>query len=652
MADLEIKNLHVSAGDKQILKGVDLHVRSGEFHALMGPNGSGKSTLANVIMGHPNLEVTEGQVLFDGEDITESDPDERARSGLFMAFQYPVAIPGVTVAKYLRMVMNAHREARGEDAISLKDFRKTVEAAMELTHVPRDFSNRYLNEGFSGGEKKRMEILQLALLNPKLAVLDETDSGLDIDALNTVAAGVNTVAEGSDMGVLIITHYQRILHMVKPQFVHIMFEGRIVKQGGSELVEQLETARVRLDPRRGRGNRMSLAVPPQADFPVLAQEGLVYLDSAATSQTPRTVIEAMDRYYNEYRASIHRGVYPLAAEATEAYEVAREKVAAFAGSTIGETIFTRNATEAINLVAYSYGRANIGPDDLVVLTQMEHHSNIVPWQILGCKLAWVPVTDDGLLDMDALDAALARGPKLVAVAHVSNVLGTVNPVAEITRRAHAAGAVVVIDGAQAAPHLPLDMADLDADFYAWTGHKAYGPTGIGVLHGRRELLEAMPPFLGGGHMIARVTEAGFTSAEPPAKFEAGTMPVAEAIGLGAATDFLSGIGMDAVWEHSRDVVGYAVDRLREVPGLTLFGPDIEHRGSVAAFALDGVHPHDVAEILGREGVCVRAGHACAQPLMRRLGVSATTRASFAVHSTHEEVDRLIDALGTVRSVFA
>jgi Fe-S cluster assembly ATP-binding protein len=240
MADLEIKNLHVSAGDKQILKGVDLHVRSGEFHALMGPNGSGKSTLANALMGHPNFEVTEGTVLLDGDDITEADPDERARAGLFMAFQYPVAIPGVTVTKYLRMIMNAHREARGEAAISLKDFRKEVEAAMTLTKVPREFSTRYLNEGFSGGEKKRMEILQLALQNPRLAVLDETDSGLDIDALNTVANGVNRVAEGSDMGVLIITHYQRILHMVIPQFVHIMFDGRIVKEGGPELVEQLE----------------------------------------------------------------------------------------------------------------------------------------------------------------------------------------------------------------------------------------------------------------------------------------------------------------------------------------------------------------------------------------------------------------------------
>src|SRR3712207_666624 len=240
MAELKIENLHVAAGDKQILKGVDLHVRAGEFHALMGPNGSGKSTLANAIMGHPNLEITEGRISFDGEDITEADPDERARAGLFMAFQYPVAIPGVTVAKYLRMVMNAHREARGEEPISLKDFRKAVEAAMELTHIPREFSSRYLNDGFSGGEKKRMEMLQLALQQPRLAVMDETDSGLDIDALNTVAKAVNTVAQDSDMGVLIITHYQRILHMVKPQFVHIMFEGRIVKEGGPELVEQLE----------------------------------------------------------------------------------------------------------------------------------------------------------------------------------------------------------------------------------------------------------------------------------------------------------------------------------------------------------------------------------------------------------------------------
>ena len=240
LPDLEIRNLHVRAAEKEILKGVDLTVSKGEIHALMGPNGSGKSTLANAIMGHPGMEVTEGSITFNGEDVTEADPDERARAGLFMAFQYPIAVPGVSVAKYLRMVANAHREARGEEPISLKDFRKTVEAAMELTKVPREFSSRYLNEGFSGGEKKRMEILQLALLAPKLAVLDETDSGLDIDALNTVAHGVNEVARASDMGVLIITHYQRILHMVEPSRVSIMFEGRIVKEGGPELVEQLE----------------------------------------------------------------------------------------------------------------------------------------------------------------------------------------------------------------------------------------------------------------------------------------------------------------------------------------------------------------------------------------------------------------------------
>jgi cysteine desulfurase/selenocysteine lyase len=399
---------------------------------------------------------------------------------------------------------------------------------------------------------------------------------------------------------------------------------------------------------------MALVAPLRSEFPVLAgDDALVYLDTAATSQTPRPVIEAIDRYYNSYRATIHRGVYPLAAEATDAYESARDRVAAFAGSTPGETVFTRNVTEAINLVAYAWGRANVRADDLVVVTQMEHHSNLVPWQLLGCELAYVPVLDDGLLDLDALDALLTREPKLVAVGHVSNVLGTINPVGEIVARAHAAGAVVVVDGAQAAPQIPVDVGELGADFYAWTGHKAYGPTGIGVLHGRRELLEAMPPFLGGGHMIAKVNDFDSTWAEPPGKFEAGTMPVAEAIGLGAAVDWLSGIGMEAVREHELDVTAYAYERLSEVPGLTLHGPsDPSLRGAVCSFVMDGVHPHDVAEILGREGVCVRAGHHCAQPLMRRLGTPASTRASFAVHSTREDVDRLIEGLGTVREVFA
>jgi cysteine desulfurase / selenocysteine lyase len=398
---------------------------------------------------------------------------------------------------------------------------------------------------------------------------------------------------------------------------------------------------------------MSLTVPPSVEFPTLSREGLVYLDTAATSQTVRPALEAMDRYYETYRASIHRGVYPIAAEATDAYELAREKAAAFTNSTPGETVFTRNATEAINLVAYAWGRANVGPDDLVVTTQMEHHSNIVPWQILGSRLEYVPVTSDGLLDLDVLDALLAQGPKLVAVAHVSNVLGTINPIAEIVEKAHAAGAVVLVDGAQAVPSLPVDVAELGADFYAWTGHKAYGPTGIGVLHGRRELLNEMPPFLGGGHMIARVGDFESTWAEPPAKFEAGTMPVAEAIGLGAAVDWLTEMEMDAVREHGRDVTGYALERLSEVDGLTLHGTtDLDQRGSLVSFAVDGIHPHDVAEILGREGVCVRAGHHCAQPLMRRLGAPASTRASIAVHNTREDIDRLIDGLGTVQEIFA
>ena len=398
---------------------------------------------------------------------------------------------------------------------------------------------------------------------------------------------------------------------------------------------------------------MALVLPVDAEFPALAREGLTYLDSAATAQTAQPVIDAMDRYYETYRASIHRGVYPMAAEATDAYEGARERIAAFTGSTAGETVFTRNATEALNLVAHGWGRQHVGADDLVVLTRMEHHSNIVPWQMLGCRLAYVDIDDEGVLDLDGLDALLAQGAKAVAVTHVSNVLGTINPIAEITERAHAAGAIVVVDGSQAVPHLPVDVEALGADFYAWTGHKAYGPTGVGILHGRRELLEATEPLLGGGHMIARVNDFESTWAEPPARFEAGTMPIAEAIGLGAAVDWLSELGMENVWEHSRDVVGYAVEQLGEVEGLTLHGPsDLALRGAVCSFVVDGVHPHDVAEILGRSGVCVRAGHHCAQVLMRRLGVPATSRASFAVHSTRDDVDRLIEGIATVQEVFA
>jgi len=281
----------------------------------------------------------------------------------------------------------------------------------------------------------------------------------------------------------------------------------------------------------------------------------------------------------------------------------------------------------------------------------------VPWQMLrertGAELAFVPIDDEGLLVEEELDALLARGPKLVAVAHISNVLGTVNDVASIAARAHAAGAVVVVDGSQAAPHMPVDVRALGADFYAWTAHKAYGPTGIGALHGRRELLEAMPPFLGGGHMIAKVEKEGSRYAEPPAKFEAGTSPIAEAVGLGAAVDYLSRLGMPAVREHGQEIAAYALERLGEVEGLTIHGPrDLEQRGSVISFAMDGLHPHDVAEILGREGICVRAGHHCAQVLMQRLGVTATTRASIAVHTTRDDIDRLIAGLARVQEIFA
>jgi cysteine desulfurase / selenocysteine lyase len=395
------------------------------------------------------------------------------------------------------------------------------------------------------------------------------------------------------------------------------------------------------------------------EFPVLSREfdgrPLVYLDSAATSQTPQAVIDAMTRYYTDVRASVHRGVYPLAVEATDLFEGARQKIAGWLGTTAEETIFTANATAALNLVAYTWGRQNVAAGDLVVLTQMEHHSNIVPWQLLcaerGAELAYVPVLDDGQLDSEALDALLARGPRLLTVVHVSNVLGTINPVQDIVRRAHEAGAVVVVDGSQAVPQIPVDLRAIDADFYAWTGHKAYGPTGIGVLHGRRALLEEMPPFIGGGHMIRTVGDLESTWADLPWKFEAGTSQIAEAIGLGAAVDWIQGIGIDRIRAHERALVADALARLADVPGLTLHGPpDAGDRGSLVSFVFDGAHPHDVGEILGREGVCVRTGHHCTQPLMRRLGATATTRASYAVHNTTADTDRLIEALGTVARV--
>ncbi len=395
------------------------------------------------------------------------------------------------------------------------------------------------------------------------------------------------------------------------------------------------------------------------DFPVLRREldgrPLTYLDSAATSQTPQPVIDAMTDYYTRTRASVHRGVYPLAVEATDLFEGARERIARWLGSTVPETIFTANATAAINLVAYTWGRENVGPGDLVLLTQMEHHSNIVPWQLLcserGAEIAWVPVLDDGRLDSEQLDRLLARGPKLLAITHISNVLGTINPLESIVARAHAAGAVVLVDGSQAIPQIPVDLRAIDADFYAWTGHKAYGPTGIGVLHGRRELLERMPPFLAGGHMIKTVGDTDSTWTDLPWKFEAGTSQIAEAIGLGAAVDWIGAVGLERIRAHEVSLVAETLARLTELPGLTVHGlTEAGERGALVSFVLDGAHPHDVGEILGREGVCVRTGHHCAQPLMRRLGTTATTRASFAVHNTLADVERLVDGLGTVSRV--
>jgi cysteine desulfurase / selenocysteine lyase len=399
----------------------------------------------------------------------------------------------------------------------------------------------------------------------------------------------------------------------------------------------------------------------RASFPALAREvngrPVAYLDSGASSQRVLASIQAVDRYERTHHSNVHRGAHTMSAEATAAYEGARATVADHIGAADRrEVVFVRNATEAINLVARAWGEANVGEGDRILLTEMEHHSNVVPWQQLaervGAEIDWVPVTEEGLLDMAALEALLERGPKLVAVTHVSNVLGTENPLPEIARLAHAAGALVLADGAQAAPKLPLDMASLGVDFYAVTGHKLYAPTGIGALWGRLTLLREMPPFLGGGSMIRKVTRDGTTYAEPPARFEAGTPAIAQAIGMASALRWLDGLGMDAVLTHEREMAGYALERLAEVPGLRVFGPPAsEERIGPVSFELEGVHAHDVSEILDRHAVAVRAGHHCAQPLMERLGVPATARASFAVHTVREEIDRLVEGLHDARKVF-
>ena len=399
----------------------------------------------------------------------------------------------------------------------------------------------------------------------------------------------------------------------------------------------------------------------RAAFPALEREvhgrPVAYLDSGASAQRVLASIQAVDRYERDHHSNVHRGSHTLSAEATAAYEGARATVADHLGAADRrEVVFVRNATEAINLVARAWGDANVGEGDRIVLTEMEHHSNIVPWQQLaervGAEIDWAPLTDGGVLDMDAFAALLERGPKLVAVTHVSNVLGSENPLAEISRLAHDAGALVLADGAQAAPKMSIDVGELGVDFYALTGHKLYAPTGIGALWGRLDLLRETPPFLGGGSMIRKVTRGGTTYADPPARFEAGTPAIAQAIGMASALRWLDGLGMEAVLAHERQIADYALERVAEVPGLRVFGPPREaERVGPVSFELEGVHAHDVSEILDRHGVAVRAGHHCAQVLMDRLGIAATARASFGVYTTPEEIDRLVEGLHDARKVF-
>ena len=398
------------------------------------------------------------------------------------------------------------------------------------------------------------------------------------------------------------------------------------------------------------------------DFPILDRQvhgrRLVYLDSASSSQKPSAVIDAMTHYYETTHANVHRGVYAIAEEATRLFEAARAALARFIGAgSAQEIVFTKNATEAINLVAYSWGRQNLSAGDVVVLTEMEHHANLVPWLALkaerGIELRYVPLTDEGELDLSDLQRIL-DGAKLFGVSAMSNVLGTINPIENLASAAHDAGALILVDGAQHAPHLPTDVRSLGVDFFALTGHKMLGPTGIGALWARPDLLESMPPFLGGGEMIRDVRLDGFTTNDVPWKFEAGTPPIAEAVGLGAAIDYLKALGMPNVRQHEKALTAYALEQLQERhPGLVLHGPlDAERRGGVISFNYNDVHPHDLSQVLDEAGVCVRAGHHCAKPLMRKLGVGATARASFSVYNDEADVDALVDALSAADRLFS
>jgi len=397
------------------------------------------------------------------------------------------------------------------------------------------------------------------------------------------------------------------------------------------------------------------------DFPILGREirpgiPLIYLDSTATSQKPVSMLQAMDEFYKNNNANIHRGVHTLAEESTKLYEQARQRVADFIHAPSStEIVFTRNATESINLVAHTWARSNLRSGDLIILTEMEHHSNLVPWQQLAAdcriELDFIPVTKDGLLDLEVYHSLLKRGPKLVSFCGMSNVLGTINPAGEIIRLAHDAGALVLMDGAQSVPHMPVDVQGLDMDFLAFSAHKMLGPTGIGVLFAKSHLLETMPAFLGGGDMIKTVHLRSFLPNDIPHKFEAGTPAIAEAVGFHAAIDYLDQLGMDSVAAHEKEIISYALERLVEIPGVKVLGPTAEMKGGVAAFTLEGVHPHDVAQILDHYGVAVRAGHHCAQPLHEKYGIAASTRASFYIYNVKEEVDKLVAGIYQVKKIF-
>jgi cysteine desulfurase / selenocysteine lyase len=399
----------------------------------------------------------------------------------------------------------------------------------------------------------------------------------------------------------------------------------------------------------------------RADFPILAQEingkPLAYLDSAVTAQKPRQMLDAMTNFYETSYANVHRGVYALAERATEAFEGAREKVARFVNAPSSrEIVFTRNATEALNLVAYAWGLSNLGPGDVVIVTELEHHSNFVPWQYVakkrGAEFRMIPLTESGELDLDALDGLGREGQvKVVATNLVSNALGTINPVERLAAWAHEQGAIMVADAAQAAPHRRVDVQALGCDFLAFSAHKLCGPSGVGALWGRRELLEAMEPFNLGGHMIRKVQFEETTWGDLPHKFEAGTAPIAEAVGFGAAIDYVSAAGLEAIEQHEHELVAYALEKVADVPGIQLYGPAPDRRAGILSFNMEGVHPHDVAQVLDWEGVAIRAGHHCCQPLMQRLGVAATNRASFYLYTVREEIDRLAEGLFRVRKVF-